>query len=74
MPEFTAKTRNYYNQLVGYEVTEIVLLEKESEGDDIPQIVLILKNKKGDELLASVLADPEGNGVGHLEIVRMKDE
>lgn len=56
---------DHYGQLVGKEVKEIVF--EMFEGDTTNPIPVIVFT---DGTSASVMRDPEGNGPGHLEIVK----
>ena len=64
----------HYNQLVGYKITEVIILEDDEDTDDFggePRVVLVMtKGKK--ELVVEVLSDPAGNDVGFLDIAEMK--
>lgn len=62
--------REYYGQLIGTKVVE-VLLAKQAEEDwtaDEYTPILALKTADGDVLYVEVWSDAEGNGSGHLHI------
>lgn len=57
--------RKYYGQLIGSVIQQVILVGS-YEGNIVP--VLTVKTFDGKELQVEVWSDPEGNGVGHLDI------
>jgi len=57
--------REHYAKLVGRQVTGIVW--EEIEGQALPILLLNGWDRDGNAATVSVLADPEGNGPGHLD-------
>jgi len=65
MSEPTAFEHEHYEKLVGRQITAI--LWDDFEGQPLPVLVLSGTDREGHAAVVSVLADPEGNGPGHLE-------
>lgn len=65
----------HYKQLVGYTLTDVVILDEEDAGDlfDDVQIALFFEKKGKQPLVAYLLSDEEGNGTGHLDIQAYDD-
>ena len=59
----------HYGQIVGYKITGMAI--DDSDNSSEPWIGLVLE-KGHQKKLAWILMDPEGNGVGHLDIVEEK--
>jgi len=59
----------HYGQIVGYKITGMAI--DDSHDSREPWIGLVLE-KGHKKKLAWILMDPEGNGVGHLDIVEEK--
>ena len=59
----------HYSQIVGYKIVNIAI--DDSTDPREPWIGLVLE-KSHKKKLAWILMDPEGNGVGHLDIVEEK--
>ena len=59
----------HYSQIVGYKITAMAYDDKDDPRE--PWIGLVLE-KGHKKKLAWILMDPEGNGVGHLDIVEEK--
>jgi hypothetical protein len=57
--------RDHYAKLVGRQITAI--LWEELEGQALPVLLLTGWDRDGNAATATVLADPEGNGPGHLD-------
>jgi|TARA_R100000781_G_scaffold83290_1_gene51325 hypothetical protein len=58
---------DHYGQLMGHKVTQLIV-DGNTEDQDEPFIGLLLEKGKSKKI-AWILMDPEGNGVGHLDIV-----
>lgn len=65
MSEPTPIEREHYQRLVGRQIVDI--LWDDFEGQPLPVLVLSGSDSEGQAAVVSVLADPEGNGPGHLE-------
>ena len=61
----TSIERVHYGKLVGRQITAI--LWEELEGQALPVLLLTGLDQDGNAATVAVLADPEGNGPGHLE-------
>ena len=61
----TETERQHYAKLVGRQITAIVW--KDLGGQALPVLLLNGWDRDGNAAMVSVLADPEGNGPGHLE-------
>ena len=57
--------RAHYAKLVGRTITAIVW--EEIEGQALPVLMLNGWDREGNAATVTVLADPEGNGPGHLD-------
>jgi hypothetical protein len=57
--------RAHYAKLVGRQITAIIW--EEMEGRALPVLLLNGWDRDGNAATVAVLADPEGNGPGHLE-------
>ena len=57
--------REHYAKLVGGQITAIIW--EEMEGRALPVLLLNGWDRDGNAATVSVLADPEGNGPGHLD-------
>ncbi|MDR3405875.1 MAG: hypothetical protein P4L99_25545 [Chthoniobacter sp.] len=57
--------RQHYAKLVGRQITAI--LWEEQEGQALPVLLLNGRDRDGNASTVTVLADPEGNGPGHLD-------
>lgn len=57
--------REHYAKLVGRQVTAIIW--EDIEGQALPVLLLTGNYRDGNVATATVLADPEGNGPGHLD-------
>lgn len=55
----------HYKQLIGYTITDIVVVDDEMF--DSPQVAIFVK-KGHQQLMLSLLSDPEGNDTGFLDI------
>ncbi len=55
----------HYAKLVGRTITAIVW--EDLDGQPVPALVLTGNDRDGNAAFATVLADPEGNGPGHLD-------
>ncbi len=55
----------HYAKLVGRQITAIVW--EEMEGRALPVLLLTGWDRDGNAATVTVLADPEGNGPGHLD-------
>ena len=64
-----------YKKLIGYTVIDVAV----DDGEDVlmdfnePAVALVLNDGKT-EKLAWIMRDPEGNGVGFLDIVEIKND
>jgi hypothetical protein len=65
MNEPTKIEREHYVKLVGRQITAIVW--EELEGQALPVLLLTGWDRDGNAATVTVLADPEGNGSGHLD-------
>ncbi len=65
MSEPTEIERQHYAKLVGRQITAIIW--EELEGQALPVLLLNGWDRDGNAATISVLADPEGNGPGHLD-------
>ena len=61
----TAFEQEYYNKLVGRQILAVEW--SELEGMPLPVLVLSGSTQDGQPATVAVLADPEGNGPGHLD-------
>jgi hypothetical protein len=61
----TPVERAHYAKLVGRQITSI--LWEKLEGRALPVLLLSGRDRDGNAATATVLADPEGNGPGHLD-------
>lgn len=61
----TAIERAHYAKLVGRQITAIIW--EELEGQALPVLLLNGQDRDGNAATFTVLADPEGNGPGHLD-------
>ncbi len=57
--------REHYAKLVGRQITAI--LWEDLEGQALPVLLLDGGDRDGNAAMVTVLADPEGNGPGHLD-------
>ena len=57
--------RDHYAKLVGRQITAIMW--QEMEGRALPVLLLTGWDRDGNAATVTVLADPEGNGPGHLD-------
>ncbi len=57
--------RTHYAKLVGRQITAI--LWEEMEGQALPVLLLNGEDRDGNAATATVLADPEENGPGHVD-------
>lgn len=57
--------RDHYAKLVGRQITAIIW--EEMEGRALPILLLNGGDRDGNAAAVTVLADPEGNGPGHLD-------
>lgn len=55
----------YYKKLVGRQIVAVVW--QDIDGLPLPVLLLSGQDKDGNAPTVAVLADPEGNGPGHLE-------
>ena len=64
-----------YKKLIGYTVVDVAV----DDGEDVlvdydePAVGLVLSDGKNQQL-AWVMSDPEGNGIGFLDIVEIKND
>ncbi|MEP6671431.1 MAG: hypothetical protein ABJF10_19875 [Chthoniobacter sp.] len=65
MSQPTEIERQHYAKLVGRQITAV--LWEELEGQAIPVLLLDGWDRDGNAATITVLADPEGNGPGHLD-------
>ena len=65
MSQPTQIEREHYAKLVGRQITAI--LWEEMEGQALPVLLLNGWDRDGNAATITVLADPEGNGPGHLD-------
>jgi hypothetical protein len=61
----TSIERGHCAKLVGRQITAI--LWEELEGQALPILLLNGRDRDGNAATVTVLADPEGNGPGHLD-------
>jgi len=57
--------REHYQKLVGRQI--LAIYWDKLEGQALPILVLSGRDQNGNAATATVLADPEGNGPGHLD-------
>lgn len=65
MSKPTRIEREHYAKLVGRRITAV--LWRNIEGQALPVLVLDGQDLDGNAAAVAVLADPEGNGPGHLD-------
>jgi len=65
MSQPTKIERGHYAKLIGRQITGIVW--EEVDGQALPVLLLNGWDRDGNAATAAVLADPEGNGPGHLD-------
>lgn len=65
MSQPTEIERQHYAKLVGRQITAVVW--ENLEGEALPVLQLTGWDRDGNAATVSVLADPEGNGPGHLD-------
>ena len=65
MSQPTRIEREHYQKLVGRQITAIIW--EEWEGRPLPVLLLSGWDRDGNADTATVLADPEGSGPGHLD-------
>ena len=65
MSQPTNIEREHYAKLIGRQITAI--LWEDIEGQALPILLLDGWDRDGNAATVGVLADPEGNGPGHLE-------
>jgi hypothetical protein len=65
MSEPTEIERQHYAKLIGRQITAVIW--EEMNGQALPVLVLDGRDRDGNAATATVLADPEGNGPGHLD-------
>jgi len=61
----TAIEREHYGKLAGRTITAV--LWADIEGEPLPSLLLDGWDRNGNAATFTVLADPEGNGPGHLD-------
>ena len=61
----TTHEREHYQKLIGRRITAIRW--EELEGRPLPVLMLDGRDRDGNTATLTVLADPEGNGPGHLD-------
>ena len=61
----TRMEREHYAKLVGRRITAV--LWQDMEGQALPVLVFEGQDRNGNAATVAVLADPEGNGPGHLD-------
>ena len=61
----TCGEREHYAKLVGRTITAVIW--EELEGQPLPVLLLAGRDRDGNAATLAVLADPEGNGPGHLD-------
>ncbi len=61
----TKREREHYAKLIGRQITAIQW--EEIDGRPLPVLILTGWDRDGNAAAATVLADPEGNGPGHLD-------
>ena len=65
MSKPTPIERGHYAKLVGRRIIKV--LWQDMEGQALPVLLLEGKDREGKAATVAVLADPEGNGPGHLD-------
>ena len=65
MSQPTPIERDHYDKLIGRQITAIIW--EEIEGQPLPILLLTGWDRDGNAATITVLADPEGNGPGHLD-------
>ena len=65
MSQPTAFERSHYAKLIGHRI--IAVLWEQMEGRPLPVLLLEGQDRDGKAGTVAVLADPEGNGPGHLD-------
>jgi hypothetical protein len=65
MSQPTHIEREHYQKLVGRQI--VAIHWDELEGQPLPVLVLSGRDRDGQTATITVLADPEGNGPGHLD-------
>jgi hypothetical protein len=65
MSQPTHIEREHYQKLVGRQI--VAIHWDELEGEPFPVLVLSGRDRDGHAATITVLADPEGNGPGHLD-------
>ena len=65
MSDPTPREREHYAKLVGRKITSIAW--ENFEGQALPVLVLSGRDREGFMATVRVMADPEGNGPGHLD-------
>ena len=65
MSKPTPIEREHYERLIGRQIVDV--LWDDFEGQALPLLVLSGNDRDGQAAVVTVLADPEGNGPGHLE-------
>jgi hypothetical protein len=65
MSQPTAFERSHYAKLTGRRI--IAVLWEQMEGRPLPVLLLEGQDREGHAATVAVLADPEGNGPGHLD-------
>lgn len=63
--DFTVAYREYYGQLIGAQIKQVVLIG-DPWGHAVPVLIVQTADKR--EMQVEVWCDPEGNGAGHLDI------
>jgi hypothetical protein len=74
MTSYKEALAKHYNQLVGFTVVDVFILEEEQEISELefyPRVGIIFQKGKN-QLLVEVLSDEEGNGLGYLDIMEME--
>ena len=61
----TSREREHYAKLVGRTITAVIW--EQMEGQALPVLLVTGWDRDGSAVTVSVLADPEGNGPGHLD-------
>lgn len=65
MSQPTKIEREHYAKLVGRQITAVIW--EDLEGKALPVLLLTGSDRDGNAATATVLADPEENGPGHLD-------
>lgn len=65
MSQPTKSERQHYTKLIGRQIVAIIW--EELEGQALPVLLLDGWDRDGSATTVTVLADPEGNGPGHLD-------